>query len=122
MRRDAQPDVVRRDGPEALDGSRELRQTGGTLRRVRPEHLLVVDASCPEPCQRLERGTGAARVSDARDARRPAVAHAELGRAGELLGGGGVLERADGTDPRRELPLGILPGEMAQLEVGMAID
>src|SRR5256886_17350398 len=33
MRRDAQADLVRNEGPEALDGSRELRQAGGTLRR-----------------------------------------------------------------------------------------
>src|SRR2546422_2199342 len=54
---------------------------------------------------RLERRAGAPRVREARNARNPGVAHAPLRRAGELVGGRGVLQGAERADPAGELAL-----------------
>src|SRR2546426_4693575 len=45
-----------------------------------------------------------------------------LRRAGELLRRRGVLERAEGANPPGEPALGVPPGEMGELEVGMTVD
>src|SRR5205807_9197784 len=102
-------------------GSRELAQAGAALRGVRSEHFLIVDAARPEARQCLEGGAGTARVRDARDARRPTVAHPLLGRAGELCWRARVLQDANRANPRREFPLGVLAGEEGQLEVGVTV-
>src|SRR5713226_4784448 len=72
--------------------------------------------------ERLERSAGAARVGDTCDAGGPRVAHAPLRRAGKLLRGRRVLERAQRADPAGELALRILAGEVGQLEVGVGVD
>src|SRR5438094_6137445 len=94
----------------------------GALRRVGPEDLLVVDPAPAQPRQRLERRSGAPRVGHAGDAGGPCVAHPLLRRARKLLRSRRVLEGAQRADPRRELALRVLAGEMGQLEVGMRVD
>src|SRR3989449_11490855 len=71
---------------------------------------------------RLERRAGAPRVREARNARNPGVAHAPLRRAGELVGGRGVLQGAERADPAGELALRVLVGEVRQLEVRVRVD
>src|SRR5439155_7713720 len=83
---------------------------------------VIVDPTPSEARERLERRAGAPRVRDARDARSPAVAHAPFRRAGELVGGRGVLQGAERADPSGELALRVVPGEVRQLEVRVRVD
>jgi len=83
---------------------------------------VIVDPTPSEARERLERRAGAPRVRDARDARSPAVAHAPFRRAGELVGGRGVLQGAERADPWGELALRVLVGEVRQLEVCVCVD
>src|SRR6266480_1350203 len=100
----------------------QLGHARGTVRGVGTEDLLVVDPAPPEARQRLERRTCASRVSDASDAGGPRVAHPQLRRTQERFRGGGVLEGAERADPRREVALRILAGEVSQLEVRVCVD
>src|SRR6266704_3938327 len=79
------------EGAKAVEGSPQFLHTRGALPGVGAEDLLIVDPTPPEARERLERRAGTPRVRDARDARSPGVAHAPFRRAGELVGGRGVL-------------------------------
>src|SRR2546430_4681709 len=92
------------------------------LSGVGAEDLLIVDPPPPEARERLERRAGSPRVRAARDARSPAVAHAPFRRAGEPVGGRGVLQGAERADPAGELALRVLVGEVRQLEVRVRVD
>src|SRR2546425_6062434 len=83
---------------------------------------MIVDPPRSETRERLERRAGAPRVREARNARNPGVAHAPLRRAGELVGGRGVLQGAERADPAGELALRVLVGEVRQLEVRVRVD
>src|SRR5213079_1643349 len=107
---------------KAVEGSPQLFHARGALRGVGAEDLLIVDPPPSETRERLERRAGAPRVRDARHARSPGVAHAPLRRAGELVGGRGVLEGAERADPAGELALRVLVGEVRQLEVRVCVD
>src|SRR6266516_61078 len=113
---------LRGEGAKSGEGMLQLGHARGAVRGVGTEDLLVVDPAPAEPRQRLERRTCASRVSDASDAGGPRVAHPQLRRTQERFRGGGVLEGAERADPRREVALRILAGEVSQLEVRVCVD
>src|SRR5439155_13992682 len=100
----------------------ELGEARVGLGGVRSEHLVICDAPAPEPREGGQHRAARTRVRDARDASGPTIAHALLRRAGELVRRGGVLERANRANPAGKPALGVPPGEMGELEVGMTVD